>query len=151
MPTTLAATLEMVRSAGPLSMLVPTDERHKRQIEREQAITLRQWDALESLGFVRLRSEWDWDFNPSDYDDGVFDDDDEAYGSIGEFRLDADDCTWVVADSCWGHVGYRDVLDWRENCYILDIMAETIAAFKEAWKARVNRLCPVCKGSGRID
>lgn len=125
---------------------------------RDAAVTLRKWDALESLGLVRLRSEHDADFNPDDYDCD-FDGETTAEGSIGEFLspdsarfyLDCDtftqsDLKWVHGDSVWGHVGYRDVLDWKENVYILDVMAETIAAFRDAWKAQ----CPTCHGTGRV-
>jgi hypothetical protein len=113
---------------------------------------LRQWDALECLGLVRLRDEWDehyeWEgdgANPCP--------DEPAYGSIGEYRLPGeepytafdDEVEWEHGDSVWGHVGYRDVLDWRENPYILDVMSETIAQFRAAWKHQVHRArCPMC-------
>jgi hypothetical protein len=105
------------------------------------AVTLRKWWALEDAGYVRLTCEDDTDFVPGE--GNCCCDDPEcsaktgpAYGSVGEYRLDPEDEDgWVVADSVWGHTGYRDVLDPFENPYILDIMAGTIEAFKKDRKA----------------
>jgi hypothetical protein len=104
-----------------------------------QAVSLARFQAAERTGFVRLRCELDEDFDPRDFmeDSDIQDSDWEAYGSIGEYRLSLDSEDWVHADSCWGHVGYRDVLDWTENPYILDIMAETLEAFRTARKRSV--------------
>lgn len=121
------------------------------------ARTLRRWDALESMGLVRLRSENDPYWEPG-CSCGVKncpnnDPDAEAYGVIGEYclpHLDAEGywCAegredsmegWACGVSVWGHVGYRDVLDWRENAHILGIMDEAIEAFRDAWKARQRR------------
>jgi hypothetical protein len=134
------------------------------------AATLRKWDILETIGAVRLRAVPDETWEPIDCGDPrckMNDPNSEAYGSIGEYRTDFadpswhqmdvynDDLPWECADSVWGHVGYRDVLDWRENVHILDIMAETIRQFAAAWKAhvRANRKatpCPKCQGSGTL-
>jgi cytochrome c553 len=119
------------------------------------AVVLRKWQALEALDLVRLRAEQDTEYDPSEWEDEPADA--EAYGSIGEFRLDTD-ADWEHADSVWGHIGYRNVLDWRENAYILDVMAATIAALRDASKAaaRARRerelgFCPTCHGSGRVE
>jgi hypothetical protein len=122
---------------------------------RDCAVTLTKWRALESIGAVRLRAEADTDWEPGcdcgDPDCASNNPESEAFGSIGEFRTDFDNpdwypgdtddesLPWVSADSVWGHVGYRDVLDWRDNPYIIDVMAETIAAFCAAWKAHVRQ------------
>jgi hypothetical protein len=130
---------------------------------------LRKWDALKTIGAVRLRAEHDPDCDPTEFGGSA---DDEAYGSIGEHRTDFADMgewayslasmtgpwgPWHHADSVWGHVGYRDVLDWRENPYILDIMDETIRQFAAAWKAHIRAeidrragVCPACHGTGRV-
>lgn len=105
------------------------------------AVTLTKWRAAARAGYVRLRSEFDFHYNPGDYD--IPDDDwnGEAYGTIGEFSLDPDASwdspAWTHGDSVWGHVGYRDCLDPMENPYILDIMDETLAALASARKASV--------------
>lgn len=108
----------------------------------EAAITLRKWQVLERLGYVRLTAEpdpyWEPDCDCGDPKCPSNDPASEAFGSVGEYRLDpdaGDDEGWEAADSVWGHVGYRDVLDWRENVYVLDVMDATIAAFRNARKA----------------
>jgi hypothetical protein len=103
----------------------------------QAALTLIKWDAAERAGFVRLRYEWDQDFDPAEYPDCDFGEDPEAFGSIGEYRLDTDSDEWVHADSVWGHVGYLDVIDWRENPYVIDIMRETLDQFNTARKQTV--------------
>ena len=105
------------------------------------ATTLAKWAALEECGLVRLRAEID-EF-PDDPSEG------ESWGSIGEYRLDPDSDRWTQGGSVWGHVGYRDVLDWRENIYIFDIMTETINAFRSAHKEYVHNVCPCCHGTGK--
>lgn len=129
----------------------------------EAARTLREWDALESMGLVRLQAEPDDDYRPDcdcgdprcpyrPFERGQSETnrlrrDIEAFGSVGEFCLPFvdDDGYWQPSEdwqhggSVWGHVGYRNVLDWRENCYIIDIMRETIDAFRDAWKIHVRR------------
>lgn len=128
---------------------------------------LRKWDALETIGAVRVRAEFDQDCDPTEFGGSA---DDEAFGSIGEYRtdfatpdwypgdIDSVLPAWNTADSVWGHVGYRNVLDWRENAYILDIMASTIDAFRDSWKAHVRAererkagLCPACHGTGKAN
>lgn len=115
------------------------------------ARVLTKWHAAEWAGYVQLREEDDTDY------EGFCDCDDPkcsaktgpAYGSIGEYRIDPDPDPhfpgWEVADSVWGHTGYRDVLDPWENPYVVDIMQETLDALKAALRDR----CPECKGTGR--
>jgi hypothetical protein len=147
MPRKLSDHLRDVQSSAVADCVRPSGPYH-----RDSARTLAKWAALESLGLVRLTSEPDPDFDPSDYDCD-FDDDDEAFGSIGQFVRpacvanvldmgadEADESDWITADSCWGHVGYRDVLDWRENVSILDIMSSTVDAFRDAWKDHLHAL-----------
>ena len=96
---------------------------------RQSAVILAKWRTLESMGHVRLRAEYDDDVEP-DFDEYDADRDGVPLGSIGEYRLDLDSDDWTVGDSCWGHVGYDNVLDWKENVYIMHIMDETMKAFK---------------------
>jgi hypothetical protein len=128
---------------------------------------LRKWEALETMGAVRLRAEWDDSYDPHDFDPPE-PDDTEAYGVIGEYRtdfdnpdwypadVDDDELDWEHADSVWGNAGYDDVTDWRENSHVLDIMETTMDAFRDAWEAsmraerdRTRGLCPTCHGTGR--
>jgi hypothetical protein len=129
---------------------------------------LRKWDALESLGYVQIRAEHDNNWEP-DCDCGEDDcpnhnPDSEALGVIGEFLIpsivedyNTHGCRplfdnpkyWTHADSVWGCVGYRDATDWKENVYVLDIMAETIGTFRAAWKDHIRNVCPQCHGTGR--
>jgi hypothetical protein len=137
---------------------------------------LRKWEALETIGAVRFRAEWDETWEPIDCDCGdprckMNDSNSEAFGLIGEFTLDPltsdpdapvyagweDRQDWHQADSVWGCVGYNNVTDWRENEYALQIMDETIRQFAAAWKAHVRaeidrraRVCPACHGTGRV-
>lgn len=128
----------------------------------DTAYTLAKWEVLAELGYVRLIAEPDDDADLSWIDQDRYSDSDRerfrddvetngVWGSIGEFRLDPDSEDWQTADSVWGHTGYRNVLDWRENPYVLDIMDETIRQFRDAWKDHVRHVCPTCHGSGRID
>ena len=64
---------------------------------------------------------------------------DGVWGIVGEYRLSKEDC-WHVADSVWGFVGD----DWKDSGYDTDVMATTIAAFREAIQSR----CPVCRRPG---
>lgn len=143
---------------------------------------LRQWAALEDMGAVRLIAIPDEDCDASDYSD---DPDDEAFGVVGQYRTDFDaeswdasdtdrgdgtirdyrhtftaewrEIRWEQGDSIWGCVGCKDVLDWRENAYVIDIMEATIDVFRAAWKAHVRArrdrqagLCTACHGTGRV-
>jgi hypothetical protein len=103
------------------------------------ARVLIRWQAAEQAGYLRLRAEPDFDHNPRDYMDAddIQDSDWDAYGSIAEYRVSLDSESWTVADSVWGHVGYRNVLDWRENPYIIDEMAECLDQFRAARKRTV--------------
>jgi len=58
-----------------------------------------------------------------------------AWGTVGEYW---DGECWQVADSVWGHVGYKNVLDPFENSYVADIMLATVAAY------RAVKVCPKC-------
>lgn len=86
---------------------------------------------LESEGLVQLRAEPDEDFDWSDLDKDCPGSserfgDDGAWGSIVEVRASVDD-EWEQVDSCWGHVGYRDVLDPNENCYVDEHIRSAVA------------------------
>jgi hypothetical protein len=54
---------------------------------------------------------------------------------IGEYW---DGESWQHADSCWGHVGYKDPSDPFGNAYAADIMLATIAA------RHAVKHCPKC-------
>lgn len=108
--------------------------------------TIMKWQELYSLGYVQIIAEpdedYEWDGDGEDPCPG-----EPAFGVVGQYRLDPDH-VWQTADSVWGHVGYRVVLDWKENQYILGIMQETIDAFRIAWKDRAHHRCPSCHGTG---
>lgn len=137
----------------------------------QSAIILRQWEALEDMGLVRLRMEWDADYEPDcDCPDprcpyrpfrrndpsNEYRRELEPVGVIGEYcfpGVDADgywapDRTesdhWEHGGSCWGFAGYKDASDWRQNDHVIGIMAETIASFALAWKDRVRHRCQAC-------
>ena len=150
------------------------------------ARTLAQWSALESLGLVRISAEEDEDA-ANDPDSIACSCGDPkciqgperiretiesigVWGVVGEFGLPdrwageptsifVPDClVWHHADAVWGHIGYRDCADWRENPYVIDIMDETIRQFRDAWKSRVREQaderagrCPACHGTGRVN
>jgi hypothetical protein len=97
------------------------------------AVTLTKWRAAARAGYVRLRAE----FDPNGWENDDTGEEDESYGSIGEYTLNPESDDWEHGGSVWGHVGYRDVLDPFENPYILDIMDETLAAMSSARKASV--------------
>jgi hypothetical protein len=103
------------------------------------ARTLLKWRALERMGYVRLIAEPDEHCSHDDLCDcdnpDCPDRNAEVWGSVGQYRIDpdqGDDDGWEYGDSVWGHVGYRNVLDWRENPYITDIMAGTIGELIDA-------------------
>jgi hypothetical protein len=126
------------------------------------------WYTLDSLDAVRLRAVPD--------DIASWEEEAEAWGVVGEHRVDfdnvdADGCfnwfasdidrdldAWRTADSVWGNTEYRDVLDPTENPDVVDVMQATCEAFAVAWKAhtlrkragRVLTPCPRCAGTGRI-
>jgi hypothetical protein len=111
-----------------------------------EAKTRVMWDALEAIGAVRLRAEYDGEASAENAAD--------TFGSIGEFWIG--DGPWQHGDSVWGHVGYGNVLDPTENPYITDIMFTTINRFREAWKTLLAHKrdlaagrCPACHGTGR--
>lgn len=97
---------------------------------------------MEDKGLVRFRVQPDEDYNPADI--GTREEEPEtwdayerdgAWGTVGEYW---DGESWQVADSCWGHVGYKDPSDPYENAYAADIMLATIAA------AHAVKHCPKC-------
>jgi hypothetical protein len=147
------------------------------------AVTRVKFEALEDLGCVRMNVVDDDDPDLSFLDQDCFNDtrggiaatkktreiarDEGVFGLVAEFTLDPltdpespvyagweDRQDWNHGGSCFGFIGYKDA-DPRTNCYAPQIMAETIAAFRDAWKAhvRANRKatpCPKCQGSGTL-
>ena len=84
---------------------------------------------LESEDLVRIRVEFDDDADVSLMSDKEREEwNGEAFGTISEFRL-SDDDEWEHADSCWGHIGYRDYSDPFENPYVVDEMASAIEQY----------------------
>lgn len=109
-----------------------------------QARTLLKWRAAERAGYVKLDVEEDQDFQPDEGNCCCEDPDcsaktGPAFGTVGRYRQDHPLAgripTWEQADSVWGHTGYADPGDWRENPYVLDIMAETLEALAISRKA----------------
>lgn len=100
-------------------------------------------------GPVRLQVLPDEDYRVEDnFDPSVYDDPEKAlqaekdeverngvWGVVGEYW---DGENWQQADSCWGHVGYKDPSDPFENAYAADIMLATIAA------RHAVKHCPNC-------
>jgi hypothetical protein len=124
-----------------------------------------KWDALESCHAVRLIEEYDEECS-QEYGR-------ETYWIAGQFRDDFDN---VDEDGCWawvwgdeerpgkhwntadsiGGCNFRNNLDPVDNDYVIEVMRETIEAFRDAWKEHIDRLrmvraglCPRCQGSGR--
>jgi hypothetical protein len=103
------------------------------------ALTRIKWDALESLGLVRISVEDDQDFRP---DDGNCCCDDPqcsaktgpAYGQVAQYRLTEDD-RWENGDSIWGLTGYDDP---AENCYTIDLMQGCLDAFRDAYQGSLR-------------
>lgn len=110
----------------------------------EAAKLIEAWNRLESVGLVRLQAEADEDYQWNEYDPKESEKygDDGAWGSVGEYRTSPDG-EWETGDSVWGHVGYNDVLSPYENCYILDIMRQTVEDLKAALQSRCNH-CRKC-------
>jgi hypothetical protein len=127
--------------------------RHALDVSR----TVAEWRRAEDAGVVRLRLEPD--YRPDMVDELVegyqtrngHDIGEDAarkacaedldrlgvWGTVGEYAAPV--CPhcgaggdWEQADSCWGHAGYRNPDDWRENWYVPDIMAETLDAARKA-------------------
>lgn len=63
-----------------------------------------------------------------------------VYGVVGEYRLN-EDSEWESADSVWGCAGYDHADSFIENCYVPDIMAETLDTLKNTLRAR----CECCR------
>jgi hypothetical protein len=116
---------------------------------KRYAKTLARWRELEDLGVVRLRVEPDDDADLSFLDLDHYQDTregraaakhvrdlyerDGAWGTISEYRTDpTDDDAWEQADSCWGHIGYKDPASPFENWYVCDEMAEAIEQYEAA-------------------
>ena len=144
---TFAETQAEVAAAANGFVVVQDDPDNK---FRGVARIVHRWRTLMALDYVQLRCEPDEDFDRSYFEQGVFNEDDEAFGSIGEFCLDPDSSRkrWHNADSVWGHVGYKNVQNWKENPYIVDIMDVTMEQLRRAWKERVHGICPRCHGTG---
>jgi hypothetical protein len=116
-----------------------------------------QWDALESLGLVRLRAEPDEGMG---HDDVCSCDEpdcpahtDPICGLIGEYRI-GDRARWQHGGSVWGITGESDP---TQGYCTPDIMSETLDAFKAARKDHLRRVrdrragrCTTCHGSGRL-
>lgn len=116
------------------------------------ARTILQFEALESAGLVEitLRDDPDPDLSYVDTWEHMSERSREEYkertyhmgiyGVIGRYRPDPDH-DWHVADSIWGCVGYENAASPFENCYVPDIMAQTITALRTALK---DRFCDKC-------
>lgn len=122
------------------------------------ARTRKQWEALESAGFVRLA----WVTDCDTYDDSYIDtwtdvresererarkdlweqiERDGVWGLVGEYRFDPeDDEGWDSGDAIYGLVGQDDA------GYATDIMATTIDTFRFALKNR----CPKCGRPAKV-
>jgi hypothetical protein len=104
----------------------------------ETAKLVERWERWESAGWVRIVAEPDDDAEREEGEEG------EAFGSVGYVRLrNTQEPTqpidpeygnrngWTVADSVWGHIGYRNCLDPMENPYAADVMRATLKAAQE--------------------
>lgn len=95
-----------------------------------------EWKELEAADMVRMRVEEDCDWGPDIFGDESRADVLKAYkqtgawGVISEYRATPDG-EWEHADSIWGMVGYRDVLDPEENPYWEDLATEAIYAARK--------------------
>jgi hypothetical protein len=121
--------------------------------DKENAQTLAAWKELESAGFVRIELQDEDDVDVSYLDnwphlserskkemiDGVYAK--GVYVVIGQFRTDLDSDEWETGDCIGDCQGYEDAADPHENCYVIDIMAETITALRSALK---DRFCHKC-------
>ena len=122
------------------------------------AKTRKQWEALESAGFVRLIWVPDEDVFDDSYIDTWTDvseerrerwrkelwekiESDGVWGLVGEYRFDPDDDEgWDSGDAIYGLVGQDDA------GYAPDIMATTIDTFRFALKNR----CPKCGRPAKV-
>ncbi len=109
------------------------------------ARTLSRWEDLESKGFVKLETtpdedcQKDWDCPSHCTKDHPCDacrayERDGAWETISYYRTDPEG-EWEVADSCGGHVGYRDPSSPFENCYVIDEMNAAIDAYTDMARA----------------
>lgn len=96
---------------------------------------------LEDAGYARIRVVEDSDPDVSWMDERQMKEwDGESYGTITEYRLPMpdgfeysdDEAGWEHADSCFGHMGYKNVADPFENCYVIDEMSEAVNCFDRA-------------------
>jgi hypothetical protein len=103
----------------------------------QAARTLARFREYEGACLVRLRSEFDSDADTSFMSEREYDAwNGEAFGSISEYLCPA--CgSWLGADSIWGHIGYRDVLDPFENPYIVELMASALDCIDGAYSQAV--------------
>ena len=113
------------------------------------ARTIVQFDALESAGLVRIECR------PDDSPDLSYIDtwehmserelkerlwDQGIVGAIGQYRVD-EHSGWQTADSIWGCAGYENPPSPFENCYVPDIMRQTIDALTHALRGRFCQHC----------
>ena len=101
---------------------------------------IKQFAELEAKGLVRLRAEQEQD----DYFDAMGVSDDPAMDAELRQTIERDGCwcsisefknangEWEIADSCGFHVGYKNVLDPRENVYVIAEMEQAIVKSFEA-------------------
>lgn len=117
------------------------------------ARTLLAWKALEDAGFVRLETEPEdnpdvsyfdtWDHLSEQSKERMIERIDRLgiWVVMGQYRIDVGSDDWETADSIEDCQGYEDATDWRQNCYVPDIMAATIEALKGALAARYCENC----------
>ncbi|MGC4033612.1 MAG: hypothetical protein QM754_18145 [Tepidisphaeraceae bacterium] len=100
--------------------------------------TVQAFDTAESEGLVRLEALPDEDFDLEGFSDipGVVEEarkaierGDGPYGVVASCLTESGE--WHQADSCWGFVGYRDVLSPVENPYVVDLMRSALAAIPD--------------------
>lgn len=114
------------------------------------ARTLVRWDELEYMGLVKIEAKVDIEpYDPGDCEDGYTNqfgrrvsaeeskkelweliERTGVWGVCGSAKIDGE---WQHTDSVWGCAGYENVLDWRENWYVPDIMQSTMDALEASW------------------
>lgn len=133
MNAAIAKVYRQIQANGGPSSYFP--EKHAASALKQARIIVR-FRELEDAGLVRLRAEPDEHYNWNEFDPKESEKwgDDGAWGSIVDWRV-SDEDEWEEGDSCWGHVGYKDVLDPLENCYIIDHMRSAIDKVEAALEA----------------
>ena len=108
------------------------------KITLDAARTFEQWNELESAGFVGIRAEFDPDPDPSFYDTWPHLSERSKSELKNRYRSDCwivqtfivnDEGEETVIDSIGGCSGYDDPCCPFENCYVVDMMGETIKAY----------------------